>query len=40
MRPELLAAVAEGATYVNGVRVKSSPATTDEMAATSVRLTS
>ncbi len=31
--PELLAEIAEGATYVNGVRVKRSPATTDEMAA-------
>jgi putative transposase len=31
--PELLAEVAEGATYVNGVRVKPSSATTDEMAA-------
>lgn len=31
--PELLAEVAEGATYVNGVRVKPSPATADEKAA-------
>jgi putative transposase len=31
--PELLAEIAEGATYVNGVRVKPSPARTDEMAA-------
>ena len=31
--PELLAEVAEGVTYVNGVRVKPSPATTEEKAA-------
>ena len=31
--PELLAEVAEGVTYINGVRVKPSPATTEEKAA-------
>ena len=31
--PELLAEVAEGATYVNGVRVKPSPPTAEEKAA-------
>jgi putative transposase len=31
--PELLAEVAQGATYVNGVRVKPQPATSDEKAA-------
>ena len=31
--PELLAEVAEGVTYVNGVRVKPSPATAEEKAA-------
>ena len=31
--PELLAEVAEGATYVNGVRVTLTPATADEKAA-------
>ena len=31
--PELLAAVAEGVTYNNGVRVKPSPATVEEKAA-------
>ena len=32
-RSRLLGEVAEGVTYVNGVRVKLSPATTDEKAA-------
>jgi hypothetical protein len=31
--PELLAEVAEGVTYINGVRVKPSPATVEKAAA-------
>ena len=31
--PELLAEIAEGVTYVNGVRVKSDPATAEKKAA-------